>query len=104
MHALVVLGAPVTADRRPGPHLRARLDAALALLAPRRDGDLGAPLGFLPPSFDVVVVTGGAPKTYGSAGVVPEATVMCEYLVERGVPMSRCVAVCVWSSRVWSSG
>ncbi len=62
-----ILGSPVTADGKPLLHMRSRLDHALAAL---REG------GWL--AHHAIIVTGGRPKTYGSAGVHAEADVMRE--------------------------
>ena len=62
---IVVLGAPVRDDGTPGDDLAARLDVAARLL---RAGDASS----------YVVVSGGAPTTYGSSGVAAEAV---EFLV-----------------------
>ncbi len=80
-HVLVVLGCPVTSDGGPGPHMVDRLTHALSLC--RSD-----------PLFSScrIVVTGGAPKTYGSSGVVAEGVVMQRFLEEHGI--ERCRSVC----------
>jgi hypothetical protein len=67
---VVVLGAPLLADGTPGPDLKQRLECALALA---REGQL-------------VVVTGGAPKTYGSSGVRAEGQAGRDFLLAHGKP------------------
>lgn len=75
-----ILGSPVTADGKPLLHMRSRLDHALAAL---REG------GWL--AHHAIIVTGGRPKTYGSAGVHAEADVMRDYLVANGMPADRII-------------
>ena len=65
--AIVVLGCPAEPDGSISPHLRARMDAALALY---RQGL--APL---------LLVSGGAVRT-----ALPEAAVMRQYALRQGVP------------------
>ncbi len=66
---MVVLGAPLLVGGLPGPDLKQRLDMALTL----RD------------NASLIVVTGGAPKTYGSSGEREEGVAMQEYLITHGV-------------------
>ena len=75
---ICVLGGPADAEGRPKAHLALRLDTALAEAAKLEA--TGAAHRFL--------LTGGAVKSYGSAGVVTEASSMARYLTERGVPAS----------------
>lgn len=70
--AIVVFGAPVDLDGRPGPTLARRLDAAE--VAARRW------------PYAPIVVTGGAVRTS-----VPEALAMRDRLIARGVPAGRLV-------------
>jgi uncharacterized SAM-binding protein YcdF (DUF218 family) len=67
---VVVLGAPLRADGTPGPDLTQRLEEAL----------VGAS------KAQLIVVTGGAPMSYGSSGVRPEAQAGADFLVARGKP------------------
>jgi uncharacterized SAM-binding protein YcdF (DUF218 family) len=67
---IVVLGAPVLADGTPGPDLAQRLEAALALAS---NGQL-------------IAVTGGAPRTYGSSGARAEGLAGRDFLVARKKP------------------
>ena len=69
---IIVLGAPTTNNGQPGPDLKARLDRCMELLATE------------PYSDSTVVVTGGSPNTYGSAGVHSEGEIMRSYLVAKG--------------------
>jgi uncharacterized SAM-binding protein YcdF (DUF218 family) len=94
---ICVLGGPVDEKGYPKSHLRLRLDQAL------REGRgleaAGTPHRYL--------LTGGAVKSYGSAGVVTEASAMARYLGERGaVPGSACLleeeAVCTLTNAVHS--
>jgi vancomycin permeability regulator SanA len=71
-HALVVLGAAVQQDGRPGAALQRRLDLALALA--QRDPEA------------IVIVTGGA-----VASEHAEAPTMAQWLTDRGIPRSRIV-------------
>mmetsp|Transcript_20439 Transcript_20439/g.38382 ORF Transcript_20439/g.38382 Transcript_20439/m.38382 type:complete len:229 (-) Transcript_20439:26-712(-) len=77
---IAVLGAPTTAEGKPGPDLKQRLDRCLHILEndPTHESSL-------------VAVTGGNPKTYGSAGICHEAICMKQYLVEHGVPLDRII-------------
>jgi uncharacterized SAM-binding protein YcdF (DUF218 family) len=65
---VVVLGAPLRADGTPGPDLTLRLEEALVVAG----------------TGQLVVVTGGAPLSYGSSGVRPEAQAGADFLVARG--------------------
>ena len=94
---ICVLGGPVDENGVPKSHLSLRLDQAL------REGhtldDMGHSYQYL--------LTGGAVKTYGSAGVVTEASAMARYLGEHGgVPASACLleeeAVCTLTNAVHS--
>ena len=68
---VVVLGGPKIDDHTPGPDLQARLDRTLALLQKEQ--------------VQCIVVTGGAPPTYGSKGTRAEAHVMRDYLARHNV-------------------
>lgn len=70
--AIVVFGAPVTADGRPTPTLRRRLDAALRAADAYPDA--------------VLVLTGGPVAT-----PIPEAAVMRRILIASGVAADRIV-------------
>ncbi len=72
---VVVLGAPLLPDGTPGPDLTRRLELALTLAS---QGQL-------------VVVTGGAPKTYGSSGVCAEGEAGRDFLVARGKPIAEVI-------------
>ena len=93
---ICVLGGPVDAEGRPKAHLALRLDTALAEAAKLEA--TGTAHRFL--------LTGGAVKSYGSAGVVTEASSMARYLTERGVPASAMLleeeAVCTLTNAVYS--
>jgi uncharacterized SAM-binding protein YcdF (DUF218 family) len=75
----VILGAPVTSHGMPGPEMKERLDHCIQLYHEQRRNQN---------SSLVIVLTGGAPHTYGSSGVAPEALVMAQYLVAHphGIP------------------
>jgi uncharacterized SAM-binding protein YcdF (DUF218 family) len=90
-----VLGGPVDEDGAPQAHLALRLDRALG--EGRRLAAAGIPHKYL--------LTGGAVKTYGSAGVVTEASAMARYLSRHGgVPAAACLleeeAVCTLTNAV----
>jgi len=71
-YLIIVLGAPVLVDEKtgsivPGPHLKERLQ-----LCNENFLQLGADFP--------IIVSGGAPKSYGSSGARAEGLVMKEYL------------------------
>ena len=92
---ICVLGGPVDEKGIPKAHLALRLDQALA-----EGGKLEA-MG----AAHKYLLTGGAVKTYGSAGFVTEASAMARYLTEHGgVAASECLleeeAVCTLTNAI----
>jgi DUF218 domain len=77
----VILGAPVTIQATPGPEMKERLDHVIRKYHHQNKLDDGTSSSSLSLG---IVLTGGAPHTYGSSGVVPEAVVMARYLVTQG--------------------
>jgi DUF218 domain len=83
----VILGAPVTEQATPGPEMQERLDHVIRKYHHQNKKKLhdGTSSSSSSSSSQLgIVLTGGAPQTYGSSGVAPEALVMARYLVDKG--------------------